>query len=101
MPKQSLFFQVQMEESSAQICILCRYPICNSNCNGGNHTKRECDILVQIQSQIKMGNGSDEIDFGCNTVYEIVLPIRLLLLKHDNPDGYQAVDKLMGHTNDR
>ena len=48
-----------------------------------------------------MGNDSEVIDFGCNTVYETVLPIRLLLLKHDNPDGYQAVEKLMGHTNDR
>ena len=90
-----------MEESSAQICIHCRYPLCNLNCNAGNHTQRECDILVQIQSKIKMGNSSKEIDFGCNAVYETVLPIRLLLLKHDNPDVYQAVEKLMGHTNDR
>jgi len=81
----------QILEEDFVRCESCQWPLCCQECSGGFHAE-ECEILAQDVKQI--GNPKE---LGDTPRYDIIMILRGLLLKKNNPTAWQQLMSLENH----
>ncbi|XP_055914097.1 SET domain-containing protein SmydA-8 isoform X2 [Eupeodes corollae] len=80
-------------------CSDCKWPLCSADCRGighvNGHTEYECKFLKEKNSAV------DLIATATLTkikhLYELILPIRILLMKTHKPDSYERIRVMESH----
>jgi len=73
-------------------CSRCNWPVCDEICRDSKAHTRECVLFQERESKISISG------FGKpNRLYDAILPLRILLLKLNNPKVYRLVCLLMDH----
>lgn len=83
-------------------CPNCRWPLCSKSCNGINtelgHSRYECDLLREKRIfEILEKTSNNDVKF----FYEVLLPLRCLLLKHENKEKWENIMKMESHNDIR
>ena len=73
-------------------CCWCGWPLCTEECGDTENHRRECQFFQDRQARVRV------TQFGVpNSLYEALLPLRVLLLKITNPRVYNLLGLLMDH----
>ncbi|XP_065216191.1 SET domain-containing protein SmydA-8-like [Planococcus citri] len=76
---------------SSPKCEKCGWPICGTKCAGLETTHRaECDILSAGRNNVEN-----------NYMYELILPLRCILLKKNDPEKWNILINMESHLNKR
>lgn len=82
-----------MEESFLR-CSICEFPVCNEDCLKGPEHLKICAYLKGVGASVK---ASDEH----NSIYDAIVPLKLLVMKKTNPKAFSLVDNFMDHKEER
>ncbi|KAF5288755.1 hypothetical protein FQA39_LY15246 [Lamprigera yunnana] len=91
-------YKILHENGSYYKCKCCGWPLCSPNCEGFKklygHSETECQIL----SECKSGRLLNYKHFSSMAVhYNVITPLRCLLLKIVNPAAYAALQSMEAH----
>jgi len=77
------------------VCEGCGWPLCGPGCRDTENHRQECKFFQQRRSKVKISC------FGVpNSLYDALLPLRVLTLKLSNPRIFSLVCLLMDHQGD-
>ena len=68
--------------------------MCDESCQEGFEHKKVCEYLKNVGSVVQ---NFDEP----NSIYDIILPLKILVLKKDNPERYALIANFMDHKSER
>lgn len=75
-------------------CGVCEFPMCGKECIEGSEHLKICACLK--------GKGSAVVDVTApNSIYDAILPLKLLLMKESEPQRFSLLDNLMDHKSER
>lgn len=82
----------------AYICCDCRSPLCGRDCQVSAEHQKECryltKIIPEIESRQKNGNKIQRVPVQLSM---LMLPLRLLLLRNEEPDKWNQLMDLESH----
>ncbi|TRY61892.1 hypothetical protein TCAL_06674 [Tigriopus californicus] len=81
------------------LCSSCGYPFCNDHCLTNCDHELECQILSVAHNKEKKNVFRPSVIN--RESYHVILPLRLLLSQQKKPYGYNMVNRLMDHNQER
>lgn len=82
----------------AHICGDCRSPLCSRNCQVSPEHQRECGYLTKITAEIENRQRNGKIQRVPVQLGMLMLPLRLLMLRREQPDKWNQLMDLESHT---
>ncbi|XP_055845262.1 SET domain-containing protein SmydA-8 [Episyrphus balteatus] len=80
-------------------CSECKWPLCSPECRGigqvTGHTSYECKFLKEKNSAVDLLATASLTTI--KSLYELILPIRILLMKTHRPDDYNVILSMEAH----
>ena len=86
------------EVDGSVLCERCRWPLCSPLCQNQESHRAECDLFTAAGFYPKCGPGELARTTG---LYSIVSIIRVLLLKLNHSQGWDLIQKMMDHWQER
>ncbi|KAK4012902.1 hypothetical protein OUZ56_025152 [Daphnia magna] len=83
--------------TKAYICSDCRSPLCNYNCQMSSEHQKECCYLKKIIPEIENRQKNGKIQRIPVQLSMLMLPLRLLLLRREQPNKWQLLMDLESH----
>jgi len=77
-------------------CSRCKWPVCSSECEDGMWHLMECAVLSQSETDPNISYDKETFH-----LYPCVVPLRLLLLRKNNPSAWRVIDTFMDHNDQR
>jgi len=77
-------------------CPKCKFPLCGEKCVDKKLHKSECEIFAKLEKKINFSNLDEK-----HPIYTTIAPLRCVLLKINNREGWDTLCKLMDHNQDR
>ncbi|KAH8388057.1 hypothetical protein KR093_011417, partial [Drosophila rubida] len=99
-------YQPVLLEPQQYRCPACGWPLCGANCRGINqahgHSSWECEALAQQRERaadllLQANVSPDEV----RDLYELVLIVRIVLLRGAQPEQYARIRCMQSHTEQR
>ncbi|CAD7014467.1 protein msta [Ceratitis capitata] len=94
------YMPVELKETQF-CCEACKWPMCGPQCGGlhqpTGHTVQECELLREHKLGAALTAACGKADLVKN-YYELILIVRILLLKHHAPDKYAYILQMESHT---
>lgn len=87
--------------TKAHICSDCRSPLCSSNCQTSSEHQKECCYLRKISPEIENRQKHGKIQRIPVQLSMLLLPLKLLLLRREQPDKWKLLMDLESHMNAR
>ena len=79
-------------------CAGCRWPLCSSQCDElYRHGRRECEV-IRVSGERVPDSGLDAEDWPA---YQAICPLRVLMMKTEQPRNYEYMMQFMDHVEDR
>ena len=88
-----------IDESAAHFCSKCLWPLCTKKCENSEAHKLECEILTKDSSEGKQGHPSNVLFES--PLYDMIFVIRCLLLRSQNPHGWNLLISMISHSEKR
>lgn len=79
------------------ICNNCSSPLCSRNCQSSSEHKKECNYLMKIIPEIAKRQENGKIQSVPVQLSLLMLPLRLLLLRLEQPDKWKLLMELESH----
>ena len=83
--------------AKAYICCDCRSPLCSRNCQVSPEHQKECHYLTKIIPEIENRQKNGKIQRVPVQLSMLMLPLRLLLLRREQPDKWNQLMDLESH----
>lgn len=92
--------QLKPNEKNFYKCRKCTWPLCSESCEENKNHKLECALMGSKKFVCKIdANKNDESKK--ESAYCVILPLRCLLLREKNPDGFKKLLELEDHLEER
>ncbi|KAJ6634117.1 SET domain-containing protein SmydA-8, isoform A [Pseudolycoriella hygida] len=81
-------------------CSKCKWPLCSKNCEKSKFHVAECNLLYKSNYQCQISYVAAEKGKK-ESAYCTIVPLRILLLKNENPTGFKEFMNLEDHLDQR
>ena len=76
-------------------CWICNFPFCSEECQQFEEHQQECSIFAKQNVKIK---NHDQFNYSSSeSVYDLIIPLRIIFLKSSDPEKWKQFWKLMSH----
>ncbi|CAL4061002.1 unnamed protein product [Meganyctiphanes norvegica] len=88
-----------IEESTAHFCSKCLWPLCSEKCENSEIHMPDCEILSKDSTEGKQGHPQNL--HGLSPLYDLIIVIRCLLLRSQNPQNWKLLLSMISHSEKR
>ncbi|CAL4200083.1 unnamed protein product, partial [Meganyctiphanes norvegica] len=81
------------------VCSKCLWPLCSEKCENSVIHKPECEILSKDSTESRWGHPMDLTQES--PLYDLIIVIRCLLLRSQNPQAWKLLETMVSHSEKR